>query len=89
MASTHEPDQPLEPSNLLEPIDLTDKAPIDVMYASASPDRPAISQNRHTRATSNARRRTGAEWRLPLKPALMIAGALACRGSPNRLRRWA
>jgi len=33
MASTHEPDQMLEPSNLLEPIDLTDKAPIDGMYA--------------------------------------------------------
>jgi hypothetical protein len=100
MASTHEPDQLLEPSNLLEPLDLTDKAPIDGMYASASPDRPAISQNRLTRATSSAPRRTRAERRSPLKPALMIAGALACFGAgtavpqlqalmPSRPSHWA
>jgi hypothetical protein len=81
MASTHEPDQLLEPSNLLEPIDLTDKPPIHGIYASALPDRPAISQNRLTRATSSARRRTRAERRSPLKPVLMIAGALACFGA--------
>jgi hypothetical protein len=32
-------------------------------------------------ATSSARRRTRAERRSPLKPALMIAGALACFGA--------
>jgi hypothetical protein len=66
---------------LLEPIDLTDKPPIHGIYASALPDRPAISQNRLTRATSSARSRTRAERRSPLKPALMIAGALACFGA--------
>jgi hypothetical protein len=45
------------------------------------PDRPAISQNRLTRATSSARRRTRAEWRSSLKPALIVAGALACFGA--------
>src|SRR5262249_19443996 len=36
---------------------------------------------RLTRATSGAPRRTGGERRSPLKPALMIAGALACFGA--------
>jgi len=81
MASTHEPDQLLEPSNLLEPIDLTDKAPIDRIDESVSLDRPATPQSRFTRATSSAPPRRGGEPRSSLKPVLMVAGALACLGA--------
>lgn len=81
MASTHEPDQLLEPSNLLEPIDLTDKAPIDRIDESVSLDRPATPQSRFSRATSSAPRRRGGEPRSSLKPVLMVAGALACFGA--------
>ena len=81
MPSTHDPGQLLEPSNLLEPIDLTDEGAIGSIHASTRPDGPRISQSRRTRATSSPPGRKGGErWSL-LKPVLVVAGALACFGA--------
>jgi len=46
MPSTHDPGQLLEPSNLLEPIDLTDEGAIGSIHAStlAKPTHPCDQQ---------------------------------------------
>jgi hypothetical protein len=82
MSSTHKPHQLLEPSNLLEPLDLSERQ-LDFNYSLVRPEQDEASQRRLTRTTgvASALRRTERQRRSPLKPILMVAGALACFGA--------
>jgi hypothetical protein len=80
MSSTHEPPQLLEPSNLLEPLDLKHQhdgfaAPLP---RGESGERGAQAQRRFTRETPASR---PTERRSPVKSILLAAGALACFGA--------
>jgi hypothetical protein len=83
MSSTHEPPQLLEPSNLLEPLDLkhqhTDFA--DRLARGESGEAGARPQPRFTRKTPRVPRPSEAGRRSPVKSILLAAGALACFGA--------
>src|SRR5215831_3630269 len=80
MSSTHEPAQLLKPSNLLEPLDLSEY-PRDLIHPATGADRGASPQ-RFTPRTSVPSAR---ERRSFVKPILIVAGALACFGAGTAL----
>lgn len=89
MPSTHEPVQLLQPSDLLEPLDLSDRQ-ADLFYRSAGTEPSATAQR--GRAPASGRVPTAGrgktERRSPLKPILMITGALACFGAGTALPQF-
>ena len=78
--STQEPPQLLEPSNLLEPLDLKHQH-AGFADPSASGERGARAQRKLTRETTRVPRPSEAEQRSPVKSILLAAGALACFGA--------
>jgi hypothetical protein len=82
MASTREPPQLLEPSNLLEPLDLT-KQRLDCVYPLNRPQKDENSQRGFARTTAGAPvlRASKSQRRSPLKSVLIVAGAVACFGA--------
>jgi hypothetical protein len=89
MPSTHEPVQLLEPSHLLEPLDLSDRQ-ADLFYRSARAEPAASSQRGFARVSGGASRPRPieSERRSPLKSILMLAGALACFGAGTALPQF-
>ena len=75
--SPYEITQLLEPSNLLEPLDLTEQR---TGFAARSPcvETGAGARRRRPRETDGVRRPRGSERRSGFRPILMVAGALAC-----------
>jgi hypothetical protein len=75
--SPHEITQLLEPSNLLEPLDLTEQR---TGFGGRSPrvETGEGAGRRRPRETDGARRPTGRARRYSVRPILMVAGALAC-----------
>jgi hypothetical protein len=80
MSSTQEPPQLLEPSNLLEPLDLKHQH-AGFADPSARGERGARAQRKLTRETPRVPRPSEAERRSPMKSILLAAGALACFGA--------
>ena len=81
MSSTQEPPQLLEPSNLLEPLDLKHQH-TGFADPSARGERGARgAQRKLTRETPRVPRPSEAERRSPVKSILLAAGALACFGA--------
>lgn len=80
MSSTHEPPQLLEPTNLLEPLDLKHQ---DGAFAGASArgDSGVRAQPRSTRDAPRAPRPSETARRSPVKSVVLAAGALACFGA--------
>ena len=83
MSSTHEPPQLLEPTNLLEPLDLEHQ---DGAFAGPSArgdggERGARGQRRFTRDAPRAPRLSEPARRSPVKSVVLVAGALACFGA--------
>jgi hypothetical protein len=83
MSSTHEPPQLLEPTNLLEPLDLEHQ---DGAFAGSSArgdsgGRGARAQRRFTRDEPRAPRLSEPARRSPVKSVVLVAGALACFGA--------
>jgi hypothetical protein len=88
MSSTHKPVQLLEPSDLLEPLDLSDRQS-DLFYRSARAEPPAASSQRgFARVSGGAPGPRPTEKRSPLKSILMLAGALACFGAGTALPQF-
>jgi hypothetical protein len=83
MSSTHEPPQLLEPSNLLEPLDLKHQHTgfADRSARGESGEAGARPQPRLTRETPRVPRPSEAGRRSPVKSILLVAGALACFGA--------
>ena len=83
MSSTHEPPQLLEPTNLLEPLDLEhQEGAFDEPSAGGdSGERVARVQGRFTRDAPRAVRPSEPARRSPLKSVVLAAGALACFGA--------
>jgi hypothetical protein len=83
MSSTHEPPQLLEPSNLLEPLDLKHQHAdfADRSARGESEGSGARAPRRFTRETPCVPRTSEAERRSPVKSILLAAGALACFGA--------
>jgi hypothetical protein len=75
--SPHEITQLLEPSNLLEPLDLTEQR---TGFAARSPcvETGAGARRRRPRDTDGVRRPRRSERRSGFRPILMVTGALAC-----------
>jgi hypothetical protein len=82
MASTRQSPQLLEPSNLLEPLDLTEQQ-LDFVYSSTRPQNDENSQKRFPATTANAPvlRASEGRRRSPLTSFLIVAGAVACFGA--------
>jgi hypothetical protein len=82
--SPHEITQLLEPSNLLEPLDLTEQR---TGFTERSPrvETGAGAQRRRSREMDGMRRPSGSERRSGFRPILMVAGALACFGAGTLL----
>jgi hypothetical protein len=82
MASTRDLPQLLEPSNLLEPLDLTEQR-LDFVYPLTRPHKDETSQKGFGRTTARppALRASESQRRSPLKSLLMVAGAVACFGA--------
>jgi len=82
--SPHEITQLLEPSNLLEPLDLTEQR---TRFADRSTrvETGAGAQRRPPRETVGMSRPGGSERRSGFRPILMVAGALACFGAGTLL----
>jgi hypothetical protein len=80
MSSTHEPPQLLEPTNLLEPLDLKHQHGA-FAGASARGDSGAPAQRRFTRDAPRAQRPSEPARRSPVKSVVLAAGALACFGA--------
>jgi hypothetical protein len=78
--STQEPPQLLEPSNLLEPLDLKHQH-AGFADPSARGESGARAQRKLTRETPRVPRPSEAERRSPVKSILLAAGALACFGA--------
>jgi hypothetical protein len=81
--STHEPPQLLEPTNLLEPLDLEHQ---DGTFAGPSArgdsgERGARAQRQFTREAPRAPRPSESARRSPVKSVVLAAGALACFGA--------
>jgi hypothetical protein len=78
--STHEPPQLLEPTNLLEPLDLEHQ---DSAFAgpSARRDSGARAQRQFTRDAPRGPRPSESARRSPVKSVVLAAGALACFGA--------
>jgi hypothetical protein len=89
MPSTHEPVHLLEPSDLLAPLDLSDRQ-ADLFYRSIGAEPAATSPRGFTRAGrgTSAQRPADSERRSPLKSILMVAGALACFGAGTSLPQF-
>ena len=83
MSSTHEPPQMLEPTNLLEPLDLSHQegAFAGPSARGDSGERGARAQRRFTRYAPRVPRPSEAERRSPVKSIVLAAGALACFGA--------
>jgi hypothetical protein len=83
MSSTHEPPQLLEPTNLLEPLDLKhqDGAFAGPSARGDSGERGARAQRRSTRDGPGAPRPNEPARRSPVKSVVLAAGALACFGA--------
>ena len=83
MSSTHEPPQLLEPTNLLEPLDLKhqDGAFAGPSARGDSGERGARAQLRSTRDAPRAPRPNEPARRSPVKSVVLAAGALACFGA--------
>jgi hypothetical protein len=88
MSPTHEPVHQLEPSNLLEPLDLEDHH-IGPAVSSGSSDR-GNPPTEFTRAIASEpiplSSRRGRRW--PLNAALIVAGALTCFGAGAALTQF-
>jgi hypothetical protein len=82
MASTRELPQLLEPSNLLEPLDLTEQQ-LDFVYPLTRPQKDENSQKGFapTIAGAPVLRASESQRRSPLKSVLIVAGAVACFGA--------
>jgi hypothetical protein len=82
MDSTRQAPQLLEPSNLLEPLDLTERQ-LDFAYPLTRPRKEENSRRGFARTTPGAPvlRASESQRRSPLKSVLMVAGALACFGA--------
>jgi hypothetical protein len=85
MSSTHDPILLLEPSNLLEPLDLADRY-VNPADPSARPDRDGTAHGTSPRGFARTTTRSASvsapiERRWRLKSALIVAGALACFGA--------
>lgn len=83
MSSTHEPPQLLEPTNLLEPLDLKhqDGAFAGPSARGDSGERGARAQSWPTRDAPRAARPSEPARRSPVKSVVLAAGALACFGA--------
>jgi hypothetical protein len=83
MSSTHEPPQLLEPSNLLEPLDLKHQHGdfADPSACGERGERGPRTQTQFTRGKSRIPRPRQAERRSSMKLILLAAGALACFGA--------
>lgn len=89
MSSTRDPILLLEPSNLLEPLDLADRY-VNPADPSARPDRDGTAHGTSPRGFTRTTRRSASvsapiERRWRLKSALLVAGALACFGAGTAL----
>lgn len=85
MVSARELPQLLEPSNLLEPLDLTEQR-LDFVHPLSRPqanEKPEKGFRRTSAAALGLR--PSRQRRFPLKSALMLAGALACFGAGTLL----
>jgi hypothetical protein len=82
MASAREIPQLLEPSNLLEPLDLTEQR-LDFVYPLTRPQKDENSQKRFARTSASAPvlRMSESRRRPRLKSLLIVAGAVACFGA--------
>jgi hypothetical protein len=85
--SPHEITQLLEPSNLLEPLDLTEQR---TGLADRSPriETGTRAQRRRPPETGGVRRPSGNEARSRFRPILIVAGALACFGAGSLLPQF-
>ena len=83
MSSTHEPPQLLEPSNLLEPLDLKHQHEglADPSARGERGERGPRTQPQFTRQKPRVSPPSQAERRSPVKSILLTAGALACFGA--------
>jgi hypothetical protein len=83
MSSTHEPPQLLEPSNLLEPLDLKHQHGdfADPSACGERGERGPRTQTQFTRGKPRIPRPRQAERRSSMKSILLAAGALACFGA--------
>jgi hypothetical protein len=83
MSSTHEPPQLLEPSNLLEPLDLKHQHGdfADPSARRERSERGPRTQPQFTRGKPRVPRPRQAERRSSMKSILLAAGALACFGA--------
>ena len=82
MSSTHEPPQLLEPSNLLEPLDLNQHGDfVDPSACGERGERGPRTQPQFTRGKPRVPRPRQAERRSSMKSILLAAGALACFGA--------
>ena len=83
MSSTHEPPQLLEPSNLLEPLDLKHQHGdfADPSARGQRGERGPRTQPQFTRGKPGVPRPRQAERRSSMKSILLAAGALACFGA--------
>jgi len=82
MSSTHEPPQLLEPSNLLEPLDLNQHGDFaDPSACGERGERGPRTQPQFTRGKPLVPRPRQAERRSSMKSILLAAGALACFGA--------
>jgi hypothetical protein len=82
MSSTHEPPQLLEPSNLLEPLDLHQHGDFaDPSACGERGERGPRTQSQFTRGKPRVPRPRQAERRSSMKSILLAAGALACFGA--------
>jgi hypothetical protein len=81
MSSTHEPPQLLEPTNLLEPLDLEHQDDAFAGRSARGESGAPGTQRRFTRETPRPARPSVPARRSPMKSALVAAGALACFGA--------
>ena len=88
MSPIHESVQQLEPSNLLEPLDLTDRYPgLPASSARSEYKNPLTDSVRPiTRAPMPMSRRHRRGW--SMHPALILASALACFGAGAAVTRF-
>jgi hypothetical protein len=86
MVSTREPPQMLEPSNLLEPLDLTEQQ-LDFVYPLTRPQKKENSQKGFARTTAGSPvlRAIESQRRSLLKSVLIVTGAIACFGAGTLL----
>src|SRR5262245_44855383 len=88
MSGTKHPVQQLEPSNLLEPLDLSDEHVSGVDSSSRSDHHGAPARTfRPARASAPMPRPTERGHRGPSKSALIIAGAVVCFAAGAMLTR--